>query len=195
MLTNGTEPGAPELGKIGELRQKAAESETVTRDFMDPKQPKRGRGRPPNDPNAPKKERDYAAEHAKRKAKGGTGTDQAGGAAAADFDFKKGARGIFTVASALIVRSTGVQALALMSEEIDALGDAWGTVAEIYIPETLSKHGALIMAGTITAGVAMRLHTTLDAEVKRAQAAYAAAHPDEPRQPGGDVVVLDKERL
>jgi len=89
------------------------------------------------------------------------------------FDATPGCRSIFKVASRVLVSKTGLEECALHSQEIEELATTWGMVANQYMPAFLAEFGPLIAACGVTAGVAIRLNSTIQAEIDRRRAEQA----------------------
>jgi hypothetical protein len=156
---------------IARLIHEAAQPTADTREFMEPKGAPKKRGRPPTHgkyskagpiPDPQPQPQAQAAP-----VPGALTPEQE---LAAKQSWKKGCEGIFKALSGALVRQTRVEDVALSKEEVEALSDAWADVAMIYAPEVMKRHGALIVACGITAGVGFRITGELDKEIKRRQA-------------------------
>lgn len=89
-------------------------------------------------------------------------------------DLKPALRMVFSGLSKGIVVWTKVPAVALSDSEMDELAKVWEPVAKQYAPIIFAKHGAIIAAGALTAGIGMRIADEVGKEVDRRKAARAS---------------------
>lgn len=150
--------------EIARLINQAGSDPGLNRPFMEPKgaQPKRGRGRP-------KKEAPSVDTSSTPPPEGEPGPTPD----AALKELQIACRGIFTVASGSLVRYTNVPAVALNEQEIQALGDTWGSVVNRYLPQLAQTHIELVAALTVTAMCGFRIRGVLMEEIERKKAAGA----------------------
>ena len=132
------------------LITQSEEIETSTRGFMEPAVvSKKKRGRPSN-----------ADKQAKAESSPPPPPPEAQ-AAPAGFDCKPACKFAFAFLSATLVRYVEDDRVAAKEEEIELLGNAWGAVAEKYLPTYLSNHGELILALGVTGGVGLRIYSVM----------------------------------
>jgi len=145
--------------ELGKLIQESEQTEATQRQFMEPAAvTKKKRGRPSN--------ADKQAE---------TEAQTQATPAVPSFDCAPAFKVIFGITGAWIVRYTGEPELGLLPEEVDALGAAWGAVAQRYLPDFMATHGELFVAVAVTGGVGMRIYTVaskLVEEKQRKQSEY-----------------------
>ena len=74
---------------------------------------------------------------------------------------------IFTVASAGLVRYVGSDAVKLMPEEIQGLGESWSKVCAKYAPLIVSRNVELIFALGLTTQIAFRISNAAQVEIEK----------------------------
>lgn len=136
------------VAELDALIGQSEQVESSARQFMEPQSatPKKKRGRPSN------------AEKAERQSSEESRPSQPLPESDPRFDCKPACRLIFGVTSAWIVRYTEEPKMALYDQEIAALGDAWGAVAERYLPAFLNQYGEIVGALAVTGTVGIRLY-------------------------------------
>jgi hypothetical protein len=150
--------------EIENLINQAQQTESESRPFMQPKATtEKRRGRPRKNPDDPKWTGGNASTNQNEQANPET----------PPADFKEPCKLLFTMLSGLLEKSTKCPDMALMPPEIDALGNSWGAVCNRYMPNILGAHAELVIALTISAPVAIRLHTVAQMEIEKRKAAQA----------------------
>lgn len=151
---------------LADLIERAASDQGGSRPLMTPKDGTTKIGRPSrSDPRYKGKNKKLGGEE--------VAADPAAPPGPPPFDATGACKEFFKVASKVLVAKTGVADCALLPEEIDGLGSAWGAVANQYMPVVLAQYGPLILACSITGSVIMRLNVVAQNEIERRKAAQA----------------------
>lgn len=152
---NGIDP----LAAVADLMSQASEASDESRTLFEPPKPKGKRGRPKKviENDAPPQ----------------------GGAESPEIPvldstlFIDPCKTLFNVASAGLVRYAGTDAVKLMPEEIQGLGEAWAKVCAKYAPLFVSQNVELIFAVGMTAQVGFRISNAIQNEIEKRQAEQA----------------------
>lgn len=158
---------------LADLIDRAHQDQSDSRPLMTPKDgsPRKKMGRPRKNPDDPR----WQGGSARSAEPEGPPPPQG----PPPFDATPLCKDTFKMLSRVIVAQTGVEACALQQDEIDTLGAAWGMVCNQYMPVVLSQYGPLIAACSVSATVALRLKSTVDAEIERRKAERAKDVPNE----------------
>ena len=173
-----TPPEAPKIdnftaqNSVEGLIKQANETQGENRGFMEPKDSvkKSKGGRPRKDPNDPKwANRTVPGPQAQ------SGVMPATPGVNIAADFLPAFKGLFTVSSGMLVRSTGLKETALDPSEIEGLSMAWSAVAARYLPAAMQQYAELIGAVTITGAVGYRIYSVVHVEIERRKREMMAA--------------------